>query len=638
MKKTMLLAILAAMAVAMPQVSRALTLDESTCLILTNSDENNPGFDEQGGVLSLILAMIPDLDIPIPSDWLLWDFESVPTNPEGVMGDGIPDNFQMALLAAVLCSQESDPLLDLIRAQYDINFATYEQLLTDVMYVVNNANRIIDLMGGNPTANPPVIGIGPGLAAIPAIQDIVINWPDEGDTIGDLAEEIIDLSNTIKDYKSLLPVIVNVLTMAQPWFAGMGGLSSEMNGQINGLLEQAAGYLGMLDDLVDLLRSMATDYGPSGTGDISAALAAEINELADIAEGFSITIPQFLTYGVEGKTAAEPISAFGDWNHDGVTNLQVYNQVVTVGGGNREDFVYEVTKDVLVALGPADGQEVTAGSTQSVTWIPATAIAGDFVRIGLHRVGGVFLYWIALKTDNDGEFNWLVSPDLEAGTDYLIRVQSFDDSNVRDFTNTPFTVVNNIPPITVTAPNGGETWYTGDIVAITWTSNAGVVGPFVRIGLHDGATLVQWIALKTDNDGAFNWIVPYTMASSTNYKIRVQSYADNTVRDFSDKPYTITGAPILITKPARGNTVKQGEVLTVEWESNSPDVGDFVRIGLHNSGAFLGWTAFKTENDGVFTTVIPLSTPVGGGYKVRVQSYSNSDLRDFSQRFSITAH
>jgi len=66
------------------------------------------------------------------------------------------------------------------------------------------------------------------------------------------------------------------------------------------------------------------------------------------------------------------------------------------------------------------------------------------------------------------------------------------------------------------------------------------VGPDVRIWLHQGSAC-QWIVKKTANDGAYNLIVPDVPAAS-NYKIRVQSYDDPTIRAFSHR-FSISAGP-----------------------------------------------------------------------------------------------
>ena len=214
-----------------------------------------------------------------------------------------------------------------------------------------------------------------------------------------------------------------------------------------------------------------------------------------------------------------------------------------------------------------------------------------------------------------------------------IRDRSYTDNGLRDFSDAPFSIADPAP-IHVVSPSAGDEWVTDTIVSVEWISKPAEVGDYVRIGLHRGPSFWGWLALKTENDGAFNWIVPRSLVGAGNYKIRVQSYADNNMRDFGRK-FRITRAPLVVTSPVRNDVWPVGSVQTITWQSNDPAVGDFVRIGLHDMGAFLGWLAFKTDNDGVFNWIVPMAMPAGTGYKIRVQSYDNNDLRDFSSRFVV---
>ena len=95
-------------------------------------------------------------------------------------------------------------------------------------------------------------------------------------------------------------------------------------------------------------------------------------------------------------------------------------------------------------------------------------------------------------------------------------------------------------PIVVTAPNGGEEWSCGTTVTITWDCNdQGAVGDDVRIGLHKGVDFVDWIIRQTANDGSYSWIVWTDVDPDSDYTIRVQSFTNNAVRDFSDAPFSI---------------------------------------------------------------------------------------------------
>jgi len=92
------------------------------------------------------------------------------------------------------------------------------------------------------------------------------------------------------------------------------------------------------------------------------------------------------------------------------------------------------------------------------------------------------------------------------------------------------------PQITVTSPNGGETWIKGTTQTITWTDN---ISGNVKIRLLKGTALAAIIAASTANNGSFDWTVPTSLGDGSNYKVEVLSLDDSSIRDRSDRPFTI---------------------------------------------------------------------------------------------------
>jgi len=283
----------------------------------------------------------------------------------------------------------------------------------------------------------------------------------------------------------------------------------------------------------------------------------------------------------------------------------------------------------LTVVTPNGAEEWPAGTTQTITW-NSTGIIGPDVRLALHN-GMTFVDWIVRKTENDGAYNWIVWSDLAPLGSYTVRVQAYDDAEVRDYSDAGFSVT----PIGVVAPNGGEEWVMGSVYTIRWGSNASLVGADVRVGLHDGTTFLYWIDRFTPNDGVYSWLVPTNLAPGYGYRIRLQSYTDALVKDFCDTPFTIEAAPLLLTAPVKDELVLAGSAYSITWQSNDPGVGDDVRLGLHRGGAFLGWLVRRTTNDGQWDWPVPPETPPAINYRLRLQSFTDSSLRNMSPPFAI---
>ncbi|HOZ47183.1 MAG TPA: right-handed parallel beta-helix repeat-containing protein [Candidatus Hydrogenedentes bacterium] len=275
---------------------------------------------------------------------------------------------------------------------------------------------------------------------------------------------------------------------------------------------------------------------------------------------------------------------------------------------------------------PDGGETWSWRRVQAITWESDTAAVGGFVRLGLHE-GRTFLGWIALHTENDGAFLWPVPPDLPADADYRIRVQSYDDPGLRDWSDAPFAIVG----VEVALPNGGEYWTPGEVRRIQWRSGGEALVPDVRIALWRAGVLDRWLVRRTANDGAWNWIVPGDLILDTDYTIRVQSYADPRIRDDSDVAFAIGAPAITVASPNGAENLVAGTMVDIQWQSLPSLTGEYVRVGLKpGRNAEVRWLSLRTENDGLYSHPIPVSQPPLAWAKILVQSYADKQLRDFS--------
>jgi hypothetical protein len=96
--------------------------------------------------------------------------------------------------------------------------------------------------------------------------------------------------------------------------------------------------------------------------------------------------------------------------------------------------------------------------------------------------------------------------------------------------------------ITVTTPNGGESWNGGGTYAIQW-NYAGSPGPNVNIELLNAGvvnrTITNSTSLGTNGSGSYNWKIPGGQATGTNYSIRVTSTSNGNYTDTSNANFSI---------------------------------------------------------------------------------------------------
>ena len=185
--------------------------------------------------------------------------------------------------------------------------------------------------------------------------------------------------------------------------------------------------------------------------------------------------------------------------------------------------------------------------------------------------------------------------------------------------------------ITVTSPNGGETWELGTTHDITWNSSHS--GLNIKIELYRGGYAYQTISSSQTNDGSYSWTIPSSYNSRTDYKVRISSVADATVYDESDGNFTLAAPPsITVTSPNGGETWERGSSHSITWSSNDLP-GSYVGIQLYKNGSYSSSISSSTTDDGSYTWSISSSQTESDYYQVKIYSTSESSISDYSDSY-----
>lgn len=289
----------------------------------------------------------------------------------GANGDGLPDKYPLALLAALLCN--GNPT---VAGQVADNTALYLQLVDDV------ALAATILMGNGstvPNAAVRLDGAADILVAVfgdPApteIQAIIDALRSAADEVQGVLDEIP--SSITPAY---IPTLKGYLVSYQHAVGGIMGLSSDIQATVLNLLtsELLGQITSIRDEVVGIVAAVRTaaTVPPFSTDQQTTLLA-----LADDAEALvgalnrTMAMPAALkVYGVTGKAEGEPFAGDGDYDKDGNTNLATYQGL----GGNSS-----VTVQAFVA----------AASGANPFWSGNTnlPVAGVFGLIALAAACGV---------------------------------------------------------------------------------------------------------------------------------------------------------------------------------------------------------------------------------------------------------
>jgi hypothetical protein len=249
-----------------------------------------------------------------------------------------------------------------------------------------------------------------------------------------------------------------------------------------------------------------------------------------------------------------------------------------------------------------------------------------------------------LGSNGTGFYNWSIPVTQVSGSDYSIKICSASKTQYNDTSEAVFNIQGApVPEIHVISPSGGETWAGGTTKTVTW-SYIGNPGSFVKIDLYKAGVKTQTVAASVskgiNGTGSYNWRIPASMTTGSDYKIRVTSTSNLSYTDISGVEFSLVGPALKVESPDDLVTWQAGTTQTIAW-SYTGNPGTYVRIQLLKSGRL--YTTIKSAvltgvgGTGSYQWKLPGTLTIGSDYQIKVQSTSNSTCYDTSDdAFNIT--
>lgn len=311
----------------------------------------------------------------------------------------------------------------------------------------------------------------------------------------------------------------------------------------------------------------------------------------------------------------------------------------------------------VTVTAPNGGEQWLAGSTHNITWNTIVGITQGGSSSTPPYLQGTVTIWfgrmnqlaklITSTAPDNGTYSWTIPADTEISNDYRILVinnSGWPATGSYSWNNNNFSIVGSTTPqpsiITVTSPNGGESWATGSTHNITWTTGSASSSTPTQISLFvqtSPTTNTQENIAFTTNTGSYTWTIPQKLnvtdlGKGNIYKIIVYVGAvgsANVLDDMSDNYFSIvvpdTQPTITVTSPNGGERLIQGSQTNIIWSSNAPTVMvDLVRPNYecHLTNGDIANAGSMTYNLAA-GCINGLSIPVANDYKIRVMYRNN---------------
>lgn len=158
------------------------------------------------------------------------------------------------------------------------------------------------------------------------------------------------------------------------------------------------------------------------------------------------------------------------------------------------------------------------------------------------------------------------------------------------------------PGIIVTNPTSGNTYETGSICDIEWTSS-GDIGANVRIEYgYQGGLVMTTIVASTVNNGSYDWTIPLDLAPRDNYYIFITSKANESIFDSSDL-FSITSQGGVFDDPQVGDFVAytSNYGVTMRFEVTIVNATNCTVMTTSTFGTFGGYSNKTYNKSAAFT-------------------------------------
>lgn len=225
---------------------------------------------------------------------------------------------------------------------------------------------------------------------------------------------------------------------------------------------------------------------------------------------------------------SNPGSGYSCWTLDRSTILDMHS-----AGIYKLGVTYTVPPAAAQAVAlssPNGGESWDAGSVHAVTWSST-----NLALVTLEWRGAPTDPWTPIANVDGalGTYAWTL-PSV-ATTQAEVRVRDAGDGAPVDVSNATFTIVNALPLVTITAPNGGEAWQYGSTHSIAWAS------------ANIGTVAIDWRASDEDTwkplagplpaaSGEWSWLLPAEATATARIRVRETGGA---VEDASDAVFAI---------------------------------------------------------------------------------------------------
>jgi len=259
---------------------------------------------------------------------------------------------------------------------------------------------------------------------------------------------------------------------------------------------------------------------------------------------------------------------------------------------------------------PNGGENFLSGTTEYIKWTQLNILDSDSIRADIYDGS----QWVNVLSDINTNIPDSVAfqVPVQTGMNYLARVYS-PTAMVSDSSDNSFSV-SQIPYLTITSPNGGESFFEQDSLIITWQGTESLdPNDQLQVSLSlDGSS---YTTLTTNSSGFLNgrfaFYLPDTISDNYNTsKVSIARISDG-LSDTSDFPFNINKLDeITFLHPARGDSIQMLQNFNVILGHGSSSINEDLQFSYQLNGTG-PWIQLATRRRNVLQgdTLVSLAAP-----------------------------
>ncbi len=283
---------------------------------------------------------------------------------------------------------------------------------------------------------------------------------------------------------------------------------------------------------------------------------------------------------------------------------------------------FSITSPTPILLTPNGGETLHRECTYAITWNANTFYSN--VRLDYSTDGGTTWVNITTSTSNDGTQNWTV-PSVTS-TQCRVKVSQTSNLSLFDISDANFTIA---VPVTITTPNGGESWIGCNTYPITFTKSNCISYWNIYYSTDNGVTwnFITYVSTNNLLSQTYSWQVPNSI-NTTQARFKIENYYNVNEFDISDAAFTITPSnDITVSSPNGGENWLAQSVQSITWTNTAAASGQYnIYYSLDNGVNFYAIAYNVTGNAYNWTVINSPSTSC----LIRVQDAVNTCKYDNS--------